>query len=148
MLKAPPPLWAIALLTAFYFLSDLPFFATLPSLQNTIVGLALTATGIALPVIAIAQFRAANTQVMPTSETNNQLIITGLYHLTRNPMYVGVILASCGVALWVGRPLMFLAPLCVFIITNWVLIPYEEAKMRRQFGAAYDAYTQRVRRWI
>ena len=43
---------------------------------------------------------------------------------------------------------MFLAPLGVFAITNFVLIPFEEAKMRRQFGEAFDAYCKRVRRWI
>lgn len=37
---------------------------------------------------------------------------------------------------------MFLAPLLVFDIRNWVHIPFEEAKMRRQFGAAFDRYTR------
>jgi protein-S-isoprenylcysteine O-methyltransferase Ste14 len=63
-------------------------------------------------------------------------------------MYLGLIVFCFGAALWVGRPLMFLAPLLVFVIENWVFIPYEEAKMRRQFGDAFDAYTRRVRRWI
>ena len=35
---------------------------------------------------------------------------------------------------------MFLAPVLVFMIANWVFIPFEEAKMRRQFGDAFDAY--------
>jgi protein-S-isoprenylcysteine O-methyltransferase Ste14 len=43
---------------------------------------------------------------------------------------------------------MFLAPLLVLAIANWVFIPYEEAKMRRQFGEAFDAYCRRVRRWV
>ena len=43
---------------------------------------------------------------------------------------------------------LFLAPLAVFATTNWVHIPFEEASMRRQFGAEFDAYVSRVRRWI
>jgi protein-S-isoprenylcysteine O-methyltransferase Ste14 len=43
---------------------------------------------------------------------------------------------------------MFVAPLAVFATVNWVHIPFEEAKMRRQFGAAYDVYVARVRRWV
>jgi protein-S-isoprenylcysteine O-methyltransferase Ste14 len=39
-------------------------------------------------------------------------------------------------------------PVLVFATTNWVHIPFEEAKMRRQFGAAYDEYTRRTRRWL
>jgi protein-S-isoprenylcysteine O-methyltransferase Ste14 len=53
-----------------------------------------------------------------------------------------------GLAFWVGAWPMFLAPIAVFATTNWVHIPFEEAKMRRQFGAEYDAYVSRVRRWI
>jgi len=34
------------------------------------------------------------------------------------------------------------------IVDNWVHIPFEEAKMRRQFGAAYDDYVAWVRRWV
>jgi protein-S-isoprenylcysteine O-methyltransferase Ste14 len=148
MLKAPPPLWALALLAAGYFLGELPAFAGLPWWRSEIGGLILFAAGVALPVIAAWQFRAAGTQIMPTSEKNDALVTTGIYGFTRNPMYVGVITASFGAALFFGRPLMFLAPLIVFAITNFVLIPFEEAKMRRQFGEKFDAYCRRVRRWV
>jgi protein-S-isoprenylcysteine O-methyltransferase Ste14 len=43
---------------------------------------------------------------------------------------------------------MFMAPLAAFATVNWVHIAFEEAKMRRQFGAAYDDYVARVRRWV
>ncbi len=148
MLKAPPPLWALALLAGGYFLSALPAFAGLPSWRSEVAGLALFLLGVALPTIAAAQFRAAGTQILPTSERNDALVTTGIYRFTRNPMYLGVATAALGVALWFGRPLMFLAPVGVFAITNFALIPFEEAKMRRQFGEAFDAYCKRVRRWV
>ena len=103
---------------------------------------------IGAPVIAVAHFRAVGTQVMPTSERNDRLVTTGLYAFTRNPMYLGLVIAALGVALWFGRPLMYLAPILVFLIANFVFAPYEEAKMRRQFGEAFDAYAARVRRWL
>lgn len=40
------------------------------------------------------------------------------------------------------------APIAVFATANWVHIPFEEAKMRSQFGAAYENYARRVRRWV
>jgi protein-S-isoprenylcysteine O-methyltransferase Ste14 len=43
---------------------------------------------------------------------------------------------------------MFIAPIAVFATANWVHIPFEEDKMRRQFGATYDGYVRRVRRWV
>jgi protein-S-isoprenylcysteine O-methyltransferase Ste14 len=63
-------------------------------------------------------------------------------------MYLGLIVFALGIAVWVGAWPMFLAQIAVFIITNFVHIPFEEAKMRRQFGAAYDDYVAQVRRWL
>jgi len=42
---------------------------------------------------------------------------------------------------------MLAAPPLVFLTANFVHIPFEEAKLRRQFGEAFDAYARRVRRW-
>jgi protein-S-isoprenylcysteine O-methyltransferase Ste14 len=43
---------------------------------------------------------------------------------------------------------MMIVPFAVFATANWVHIPFEEAKLRRQFGASYDDYASRVRRWV
>ena len=148
MLKLPPPLWAIVLLTAFYFLSEVPALQALPEWRHRQAGIVLIMLGLIMPLSAIAHFLAAGTQVLPTSEVNNRLIVRGLYRFTRNPMYLGLVIASFGAALWFGRPLMFLAPVLLFAIANWIFIPFEEAKMARQFGDEFDAYKARVRRWI
>jgi protein-S-isoprenylcysteine O-methyltransferase Ste14 len=148
MLKAPPPLWALALLAAGYYLGELPAFAALPQWRAPLFGAVLVAGALTLMFAAMSQFFSTGTQILPTSEKNDVLVTDGVYAITRNPMYLGVVVLSLGVALWFGRPLMLLAPLGVFAITNFVLIPFEEAKMRRQFSAEFDAYVKRVRRWI
>jgi protein-S-isoprenylcysteine O-methyltransferase Ste14 len=63
-------------------------------------------------------------------------------------MYLGLVILTLGIAIWVGAWPMFGAPIALFATSNWVHIPFEEAKMRRQFGAVYDDYVARVRRWI
>jgi protein-S-isoprenylcysteine O-methyltransferase Ste14 len=63
-------------------------------------------------------------------------------------MYLGLVLVTLGIAIWVGAWPMFIVPVAVFATVNGVHIPYEEAKMRRQFGAAFDEYMGRVRRWL
>jgi protein-S-isoprenylcysteine O-methyltransferase Ste14 len=63
-------------------------------------------------------------------------------------MYLGLVILSSGIAVWVGSWPFFLAPIAVFATANWVHIPFEEAKMRRQFGEEYDSYVRRVRRWL
>ena len=55
---------------------------------------------------------------------------------------------TLGIAVWAGTWPMMIVPFAVFATANWVHIPFEEAKMRRQFGASYDDYLSRVRRWV
>ena len=79
-------------------------------------------------------FRREGTELNPASTTNRKLVTRGPFRFTRNPMYLGLVIATLGIAFWVGAWPMFLAPIAVFVTTNWVHIPFEEAKMRRQFG--------------
>lgn len=145
----PPPLWALLLMAGTYGLSLLPGLGTLPTLDGARpFGLIVIIAALALIFAAMVQFRRANTQLLPTSETNNALVTSGLFALTRNPMYLGMVVFCIGGALWMERALMLASPLLMFAVANWVFIPFEEAKMRRQFGEAFNAYTKRVRRWI
>jgi protein-S-isoprenylcysteine O-methyltransferase Ste14 len=93
-------------------------------------------------------FRRAGTELQPTSQANQSLVTTGPYRFTRNPMYLGLVIVTFGIAIWIGAWPMFAAPIAVFTTATFVHIPFEEAKMRRQFGAAYDDYASSVRRWL
>jgi protein-S-isoprenylcysteine O-methyltransferase Ste14 len=99
-------------------------------------------------VWAILLFRSEGTEVSPTSSSNRKLVVTGPYRFTRNPMYLGLVTLTLGIAVWVGAWPMFIVPFVVFATANWVHIRFEEAKMRRQFGADYNNYVGRVRRWL
>jgi protein-S-isoprenylcysteine O-methyltransferase Ste14 len=144
----PPPLWALIFLAATYGLSLAPGLNELPLLQTRPIGLIVIVVALAILAWSMLQFRLANTQMLPNSERNDALVATGVYAITRNPMYLAMTVFAIGGALWFGRVPMLLAPVLMFAVANWVFIPMEEAKMRRQFGDAFDAYTKRVRRWI
>lgn len=148
MVKLPPPIWALIYMLVALAISWLLGWPKLPGLPLPPLGIVLTFLPWALPVWAFLMFRRAGTEIDPTSPTNRALVIDGPYRYTRNPMYLGLVLVTLGIAIWIGAWPMFLAPIAVFATANWVHIPFEEAKMRRQFGAAFDAYTERVRRWI
>lgn len=148
MRNIPPPLWALLALAATYGLSLLPGLSTLPIWPTRPLGLVLIVAALAVLFTAMLQFRIANTQLLPTSASNNALVTSGIFAFTRNPMYLAMTLICLGGALWFGRPVMVLAPALMFAVANWVFIPFEETKMRRQFGEAFDAYCKRVRRWI
>lgn len=92
-------------------------------------------------------FRRARTTTVP-GRTSSSLITKGPYRFTRNPMYVGLSLAYLGEAgmlrqLW---PILILPFILAYL--NWVVIPVEEARLAETFGAEYERYRARVRRWI
>ncbi|MBX3511313.1 MAG: isoprenylcysteine carboxylmethyltransferase family protein [Hyphomonadaceae bacterium] len=148
MRHVPPPLWALLLLAASYGLSHLPGLNAAPMLPTRPAGVVVIAAGLTLIFWAMLQFRLANTQLLPNSPVNRSLVTSGVFGLTRNPMYLGMVLFCVGGALWMERAVMLLAPVLMFGVANWVFIPFEEGKMRRQFGEAFDAYARRVRRWL
>jgi protein-S-isoprenylcysteine O-methyltransferase Ste14 len=149
MLRLPPPIWTmifLALAAGVSWALGWPPIAWLP--HHMTVGLAVFFAGWILPVWAFRVFSREGTEVDPLSETNRTLVVRGPFGLSRNPMYLGLTVAALGMAIVVGSWPMLAAPVAVFVTANFVHIPFEEAKMRRQFGDAYDAYVQRVRRWI
>ena len=148
MLRFPPPVWTLIYVAVSAALSWLLAWPKVPGLPFAPLGIALVVIALVPPVWAFILFRREGTEIDPTSPTNRKLVITGPYRLTRNPMYLGLVLFTLGIAIWVGAWPMFLAPIAVFATTNWAHIPFEEAKMRRQFGAAYAGYVAQVRRWI
>jgi protein-S-isoprenylcysteine O-methyltransferase Ste14 len=117
-------------------------------IQSAQLAILLIAAGIALAVWGERTFAAAGTEIMPASATNRKLVTSGPFRFTRNPMYSGLILASLGVAFFFGTLPFFVVPVLVFLLCNFVFIPFEEAKMQRQHTDQYTDYRRRVRRWF
>ena len=148
MLRLPPPIWGLIYLALAGVASAVFDWRDIVDLRLIALGIVIGLAGLASMFWAVSMFRAAGTAINPTSETNKALVIKGPYAYTRNPMYLGITLLSLGIAFGVGSLPLFLVPILIFATANWVHIPFEEAKMRRQFGAAFDQYTHKVRRWI
>ncbi len=148
MLRLPPPIWALIFLALAAGVSLALGWPRTFWPAHIPLGIVLFLAGWTLPVWAVARFRQAGTELNPASATNKALVTEGPYRITRNPMYLGLTLATLGAAIWVGPWPMLLAPVAVFLTANFVHIPFEEAKMRRQFGGEFDDYVRRVRRWL
>jgi protein-S-isoprenylcysteine O-methyltransferase Ste14 len=93
-------------------------------------------------------FAAEGTDILPASPTNKKLVTRGPFHYTRNPMYSGLVLMATGFALYFGTVAFYVVPVLLFLLCNFSFIPFEEAKMERQFGDQYTDYLHRVRRWV
>jgi protein-S-isoprenylcysteine O-methyltransferase Ste14 len=94
-------------------------------------------------------FRRAKTTVNPLKpETSAALVSTGVYSHTRNPMYLGMVLALFAWAVYLSSIWSLVGPaFFVLYITRFQIIP-EERALDRLFGAPFAAYKTRVRRWL
>ena len=128
MLNVPPPLWSLAYVLAATALSYWAGWPRVPGLPLVPLAVLLVVAGVALSATGGVLFRREGTELNPASTTNRKLVTRGPFRFTRNPMYLGLVIATLGIAFWVGAWPMFLAPIAVFATTNWVHIPFEEAK--------------------
>ena len=94
-------------------------------------------------------FRKSKTTVNPlTPENASSLVIVGIYRVTRNPMYLGMLLILSAWGLFLGKAITFLVlPVFVTFINKFKIIPKEGA-LGRLFGQVFLDYLSAVRRWI
>ena len=148
-LKVPPPLVALALALAMWALSRLtPIFGVDVALRIA-VALAIALVGGAFSAAGITAFRRAQTTLNPMKpETASSLVTSGVYRVTRNPMYVGLLFVLVGWAAFLCAPWALAGPV-VFVayITRFQIAPEERALMSA-FGEEYVSYKARVRRWL
>jgi protein-S-isoprenylcysteine O-methyltransferase Ste14 len=148
--RFPPPfLFAAGILVGWLANRAYPL-ALLPRAARGLglgVGYLLVACSTVLGFSAISRFWRARTPLLPHKPAI-ELVTTGPYRLTRNPMYLSLTLLYLGLVLLLNRwwPLLVL-PL-VLLLLQRLVIAREERYLASAFGAAYDAYCARVRRWL
>lgn len=147
--RIPPPLVGIAFAIAMAVAAGLLPWATVRLPGRDLVALSLLAAGAGVIAASLLQFIRARTTVNPLRpETASALVTGGVFRLTRNPMYLGMALILAAWALWLGNAVgaLLLAGFVAYI-GRFQIAP-EERALRAHFGAEFDAYAQRVRRWI
>lgn len=111
------------------------------------LGLLGVLAGTACVAAATREFKRANTNVVTTKPVLS-LVDTGIYGVSRNPIYLGFTLMLLGVAvLSASWWLVAFAPLSLVLVYVTV-VKREEQLLTRQFGPPYEDYCRRVRRWI
>jgi protein-S-isoprenylcysteine O-methyltransferase Ste14 len=110
-------------------------------------GLLLAAAGLAWAGWAAWLLRRAGNSLRPAAPPR-VLVDEGPYRFGRHPMYLGLALALFGLGLASGTVLPGAAALVLAVLMQQVVIPHEEAQLRRAFGAWYSDYMTDVRRWV
>lgn len=111
------------------------------------VGLALVLLVAVWNGWALVLFGRHETGLLPGQATRT-VIEQGPYRISRNPLYVGLLALHLGIALLVPTFWgVLLLPLSALLV-HWGAIRPEERFLHERFGAAYDDYARRVRRWL
>ena len=105
--------------------------------------------GVVMIALGVASLRRAETTVNPMKpDTASSLVLSGVYRVTRNPMYLGFLLLLAGWASFLSNALAFLLlPTFVFYM-NYFQIEPEERALASRFGQPFVDYKSRVRRWL
>jgi protein-S-isoprenylcysteine O-methyltransferase Ste14 len=142
----PPKLFWISGFTIYCFWWFLPEqqYLTYPL---TLIGIIPLLLGVAMAVAGSNKFERLKTNIK-TFDEPDILVNDGLFRISRNPMYLGFVLALSGVLLLLpSLPGVFVV-LTFFIITDRWYIQFEEKMMTYKFGQAYQDYKRSTRRWI
>jgi protein-S-isoprenylcysteine O-methyltransferase Ste14 len=142
---APPPLIFLSGLLAGFVLDALLPSTQLPAAR--IAGAVLLLAGLGLIGWFIAMLRGAGTAVEPWKRTT-ALVTDGPYRLTRNPGYLGMALVYAGIALLAQVWWALATLVVVLVVVDRGVIAREERYLVRLFGAEYEDYRRRVRRWV
>lgn len=143
-LKLPPPLLFILSLILIYLLpqAEVDFipkiFGYLFLLLSAIVGL--------MSVYAFFKVKTAFTPLDP--EQTNTLVIQGIYRISRNPMYLSLVLALMAWGIWLNSYFAILVIVgFMWYIDRFQIIP-EERVLAKKFGQAFIDYQAKVRKWL
>ena len=113
-----------------------------------ILGVALLVVGGALVLETTTRFAFQGRGTPAPWAPPERFVERGSYRFVRSPMYLGVLLLVVGHALLLGREILFAWAAASWLIFTSFLAFYEEPQLRRRFGATYDDYRRRVRRWL
>ncbi len=113
----------------------------------TLPGVLLVAIGLGLDVWAIATMRRAATNVLP-HRAADQLVTSGPFRFSRNPIYLGNSLLLLGIGLAGGNGWFIVGALVSALLVDRLAIRREEQHLAARFGAAWTAYAQQTPRWL
>ena len=145
----PPPLLYVLIFLASVFIqkkfpvSDLLFHRTIIK----VVGVLFLVAALFFLMRSLRQFfLTKNTLILIKPASSLQT--TGIYGITRNPMYVGLAFVYIGIACFVGNWWTFiLLPFLILIIQEYI-IKREEKYLELEFEQAFRDYKKTVRRWL
>jgi len=147
--RVPPPVWMLLAVSLVWLVSRAGE-RLVPEGVGLVLGVIFVVLGVGVGATAVLGFGRAKTTIDPHHVTKaNALVTGGIYRVTRNPMYLGLLSIVIGAGLYLGSLLAAVlgAVFLVAVLTRLQIIP-EERALLKLFGAPYENFMNTVRRWI
>jgi protein-S-isoprenylcysteine O-methyltransferase Ste14 len=143
----PPVAWLLAFAAGVAADQLYPLRFVPASVPGAWVGGAIFAIAFALAIWAIVTIRKAGTQV-ETYKPTTTIVANGPYRLTRNPIYLAMVLGLIGLAIAFDSLWIVVTLVPFYLVIRYGVVAREEAYLERKFGDVYRSYQSRVRRWL
>src|SRR5215475_9212917 len=98
-------------------------------------------------LFSVRALRAAGTPV-PGNQPTTNIVRTGPYRFSRNPIYLSFFVAQLGIALWISSIWMVATLIPAAAVVSCVVVPREERYLESRFGQQYWSYRDSARRWL
>ena len=145
--RVPPPILLVVAILAGYGLQQVWALELTNWSGRYAAAWALIGVGVIILIVGWVQFYRAKTNIQPHRPSSN-LIQSGLYRFSRNPIYVAGLLLQLGIALLMNNLwIVLLVPVSKLVFDRYI-IAREEAYLERAFGEVYLDYKRTARRWL
>ena len=147
MIKIPPPILVLILVSSNYFSSKKIDLIHLPN--QDLISIIILLIGILILINPIFKFIKSKTTIDPIKfKKVNKLIISGIYKYSRNPMYLGLLMIVISTSIFYLNIFSITTPFLFYCWINRFQIKREEIFLAEKFGKEYMSYKTKTRRWI
>jgi len=147
MIKIPPPILVLILVSSNYFSSKKIDLIHLPN--QDLISIITLLIGVLILINPILKFIKSKTTIDPIKfKKVNKLIISGIYKYSRNPMYLGLLMIVISTSIFYLNIFSITTPFLFYCWINRFQIKREEIFLAEKFGKEYMSYKTKTRRWI
>lgn len=140
----PPPVLCFAICVVMYFLPQIGQHPRFIFVIDFFIILSFLIAG-----LSVWQFHRHQASIDPQQLTKTTTLVTsGIFRITRNPMYLSLLFLVMAWALWLGNGLAWIGVPAFVLLMNRFQISREEIYLEKKFGEVYRQYKLEVRRWI
>ena len=147
MLKIPPPILVLILVISNYFSSKKIDLINLPN--QTLLSIIMLFIGILILIIPVFNFVKSKTTIDPIKfKKVNNLVTSGIYKYSRNPMYLGLLMVIISTSIFYLNIFSIITPFIFYFWMNRFQIKREENFLAEKFGQKYISYKSKTKKWI